>query len=75
MGKNLSGDEYIDALTYINKLSSHLISGSNIGQVMTEVALYKAKEEIFAKDFLWTTLSSDTLSFVVCGSHFSQLQV
>lgn len=71
MGKILTNEEHTDAFIYINNLSPHLITESdNIGQVMADVALYKAKEEFFAKDFLWTALSSGALSSVLWWKSF-----
>lgn len=64
MGKNLSESEYIDALTYINKMSTFLTTEEDLGTVMMEIAIYKAKEGLFARDFVWDSLKSGKLSAV-----------
>lgn len=64
MGKNLNESEYIDALTFINKMATFLTTDNDLGTVMMEIAIYKSKEGLFAKDFVWTSLKNGELSAV-----------
>lgn len=64
MGKNLNESEYIDALTFINKMATFLTTENELGTVMMEIAFYKSKEGLFGKDFVWSSLKNGKLSAV-----------
>lgn len=51
-GHSLSPEEHVDGLEFINKIAEH-IKDVEDREVITDFAKYKAKDGLWAKDFVW----------------------
>lgn len=64
-GSHLQNDEYLQALNYISKISTHLVQSEDLPAILREVANYKAKSDIFMNEFVWQSLAHKKLDPVV----------
>lgn len=57
-GEALNGDEIIEGISYISSLSP--ILGVNKTEVISDLALYRTKQGLWSKSFVWDALESPT---------------
>lgn len=64
MGTNLSADEVIDAIEFINKLSQ-IQPDTKANKIIYDIAAYRTKQGIWGKKFVWDSLSDPELPAII----------